>query len=76
MTYYPTEYGDSAMKKTVKRVMYSFEPGKNKIVVDYKENTVDSDESFVPIFADSVRHTWYILDTENFIEVKIGGLLF
>ena len=64
------------MRKTVKRVLYNFKPGENKLVIDYKEHTVESEESFIPIFVDSVKHTWYTLDNENIIEARIDGVLF
>ena len=46
MVYYPTEYGSETMKESLFRVIHSFEQGANKIVIDYQENVVESEEDW------------------------------
>ena len=71
MVYYPTEYGSETMKESLVRVLHSFEDGANKIVIDLKENTVESEENWVElIVSEPVKHTWFAIEMEDILVVE------
>ena len=69
MVYYPTEYGSDTMKESLFRVIHSFEDGANKIVIDYQENTVESEEDWASSMREPVKHTWYAIESDDILVV-------
>ena len=77
MSYYPTEFGSETMKPILTRLRHTFQPTENKIIVEYKEHTVESEESWSGLnLQEPVMHKWYAMETEDFVVGRRKNQLF